>query len=224
MATLFITATPIGNLGDISERALQILRTVDLILCEDTRNTQKLLNHFSIKTKTLSFHQHSKLNKVNYIIGLLQSGKDLALVSDAGTPGISDPGNKLISQIIEKLGDSVKIIPIPGASAITASASIAGIPMDRFVFLGFPPAKNKRKKFFQEAADSKYPVILFESPHRILKTLNDLSIINNQLSLIVCRELTKKFETTYRGTPQQVAKSIENDKVKGEFVIVVNSK
>jgi 16S rRNA (cytidine1402-2'-O)-methyltransferase len=144
------------------------------------------------------------------------------LVSDAGTPGIADPGNKLVEEIVEKLGHKVEIIPIPGPSAVTSIASICGFPMDRFLFLGYPPAKRKRNKFFEEVIASKHPVILYESPHRILKTLTELSLINNNLSIVVSRELTKKFETTYRGTPQQVIQQLESDTIKGEFVVVVN--
>jgi len=228
MSNLYIVGTPIGNLKDISIRALEILKGVDLILCEDTRVTQKLLNHFEIKTKTLSYHQHSKLKKVKHILGLLKQGQNIALVSDAGTPGIADPGNKLVEEAIESLGDQIKIIPIPGASALTLAASISGFQMDRFLFLGFPPQKRKRKKFFEEVVSSKYPVILYESPYRILKTLNEISVINNKLPVVVSRELTKKFETIYRGAVEQVIEEIQKDKVgekiKGEFVIIINLK
>ncbi len=228
MPNLYIIGTPIGNLKDISIRALETFKGVDLILCEDTRVTQKLLNHFEIKTKTLSYHQHSKLKKIEYILNLLEQDKNLALVSDAGTPGISDPGNELIEEVVKLLGDQVKIIPIPGPSALIASASISGFQMNKFLFLGFPPQKRKRKKFFQEVVDSKYPVVLYESPHRILKTLDEISVINNKLSVVVCRELTKKFETTYRGTIKQVIEKMKNpqpgEKIKGEFVIIVNLK
>jgi 16S rRNA (cytidine1402-2'-O)-methyltransferase len=227
MSNLYIVGTPIGNLKDISIRALEILKSVDLILCEDTRVTQKLLNHFEIKTKTLSYHQHSKLKKVEYILDLLKKEQNLALVSDAGTPGISDPGNKLIEGIVNLLNDQVKIIPIPGSSALTSAISISGFQTDRFSFLGFPPQKRKRTKFFQEVIDSKYPVIFYESPYRILKTLNEISILDDKLSIVVCRELTKKFETIYRGTIKEVINKIENpevgEKIKGEFVIIINS-
>jgi len=226
MSNLYIVGTPIGNLKDISIRSLEVLKGVDLILCEDTRVTQKLLNHFEIKTKTLSYHQHSKIKKIEYILNLLEQDKNLALVSDAGTPGISDPGNELIEEVVKLLGDQVKIIPIPGPSALITSASISGFQMNKFSFLGFPPQKRKRKKFFQEVLNSKYPVILYESPYRILKTLDEISAIKNKLSIVVCRELTKKFETIYRGTIEQVIKEIEKDKVgdrvKGEFVIIIN--
>lgn len=221
MSILYIIGTSIGNLEDITRRALRILSEVDLILCEDTRVTKKLLNYYQIKTPTLSYHQHSRLQKVDYIINLLKEGKNLALVSDAGTPGISDPGNLLINEAIKQLGDKVKIIPIPGPSAVTTAASIFGFSMDKFLFLGFPPTKRKRKKFFEEAIKSKYPIILYESPYRIIKTLNELRIINKELRIVVCRELTKKFETVYRGIIEKVIEELKNDTIKGEFVIII---
>ncbi len=226
MRTLYIVSTPIGNLEDISIRALRILKEVDLILCEDTRVTKKLLDRYQIKKPTLSYHQHTKLTKVNYILELLKEGKNLALVSDSGTPGVSDPGEKLINLVANQFRN-VKIIPIPGPSAVTAAASISGFPMDKFLFLGFPPTKRKRKKFFTEVAKSKYPVIFYESPYRILKTLNELKqtlTTNYKLpitQIVVCRELTKKFETIYRGKIEEVIKAIERDKIKGEFVVIV---
>lgn len=222
MSTLYIVATPIGNLEDVSKRALRILNEVDLILCEDTRITRKLLNYFNIKKPTLSYHQHSRLKKIDQILDFLRGGKNLALVSDAGTPGISDPGNGLIEVVLGELGDRVKIVPIPGPSALIAGASISGFPMDKFLFLGFPPQKRKRKNFFEEILKSKYPVIFFESPHRILKTLEDLSEIKSDLNFVVCRELTKIFETVYRGNIVEVIEKIKKDKVKGEFVVIVN--
>jgi len=222
MSTLSIVASPIGNLEDISKRALRILSEVDLILCEDTRVTKKLLDFYRIKTPTLSYHQHSKLKKTEEIIRLLDQGKDLALVSDAGTPGISDPGNKLIAKLGEVRTQSISIVPIPGASAVTAVASITGFPMDKFIFLGFPPAKKKRRKFFKEVIEPKHPVIFYESPHRILKTLTELK--DKGLQIVVGRELTKKFETIYRGTAEEVLRQIKREEVKGEFVIVAKRK
>ena len=222
MSTLYIVATPIGNLEDISKRGLRILSEVDLILCEDTRVTKKLLDFYRIKTPTLSYHQHSKLKKTEEIIRLLDQGKDLALVSDAGTPGISDPGNKLIAKLGEVRTQSISIVPIPGASAVTAVASITGFPMDKFIFLGFPPAKKKRRKFFKEVIEPKHPVIFYESPHRILKTLTELK--DKGLQIVVGRELTKKFETIYRGTAEEVLRQIKREEVKGEFVIVAKRK
>jgi 16S rRNA (cytidine1402-2'-O)-methyltransferase len=219
MPKFFVVSTPIGNLDDISARALETLKRVDFILCEDTRRTQKLLNRYNITTKTISYHQHSKLAKINYILQLSKNN-NLALVCDAGTPGISDPGNKLIEKIIET-GEDIEIIPIPGASALTALASVSGLPMDRFLFLGFIPQKKKRKKFFEKILKSEYPVIIYESCHRILKTLNQLKELSPDLEIVVGRELTKKFETIYRGKIDKVIEKIEKDKVKGEFVIIV---
>lgn len=224
MSTLYIVATPIGNLEDCSKRALRILSEVDLILCEDTRVTKKLLDHYQIKTPTLSYHQHSKLKKVDYILDLLKQNKNLALVSDAGTPGISDPGNKLISAIIASPGLVVRIVPLPGPSAVTAAASISGFPLDKFIFMGFPPTKKKRKKFFEEIVKTKYPIIFYESPYRIIKTLKELSSFIENREIVVCRELTKKFETIYRGKIGEVVKKVEKDKIKGEFVVVVEGK
>ena len=213
---LYIVATPIGNLKDISLRALEVLKEADLILCEDTRVTKKLLDRYDIKTPTLSYHQHSKLQRVQEIKALLQEGKNLALVSDAGTPGVSDPGNQLIGELSE-----VEIHPIPGPSALVAVASIAGFSMDKFVFMGFPPKKRKRSKFFKEVVQSEYPVIFYESPHRILKSLEELCALEPTLQVVVARELTKKFETIYRGTIDEVLKELQNSATKGEFVIVV---
>jgi len=224
MSTLYIVGTPIGNREDLMFRALRVLSEVDLILCEDTRVTKKLLDYYEIKAPTLSYHHHSKLQKIDYIINLLKQGKNLALVSDAGTPGISDPGNKLINKITETGSLQVKIIPIPGPSAVTAAASISGFPMEKFLFLGFPPTKRKRKKFFEKIIDSKYPVIFYESPYRIIKTLKELSsFFIGERRVVVCRELTKKFETVYRGKIEEVIGEIEKGKVKGEFVVVVNA-
>jgi len=230
MSTLYIVATPIGNLEDITLRAIRILKEVDLILCEDTRVTKKLLDHHSIATVTESYHQHSDSKKTDQIITLLQEGKSLALVTDAGTPGISDPGNKLIADIFartEKLNtsrsESISIVPIPGPSALTAAASLAGISMDKFVFMGFPPVKNKRKKYFKEVIESRYPVIFYESSHRILKTLKELEELDGNMDIVVCRELTKQFETVYRGTVDEVAGMVQKDTTKGEFVVIVKN-
>ena len=223
MATLYVIGSPIGNLEDVSKRALRILSEVDLILCEDTRVTKKLLERYNIKTPTLSYHQHSKLQKIDYILSLLKQGKNLALVSDAGTPGISDPGNKLVN-LITRPGRIVRIMSIPGPSAVTAAACVSGFPMDRFLFLGFPPTKRKRKKFFVEIVNSKYPVIFYESPYRIIKTLKELSSLVGNREIVVCRELTKKFETIYRGKIEEVIREIEKDKIKGEFVVIVEGK
>ena len=228
MPILYIVSTPIGNLEDLSFRALRVLSEVDLILAEDTRVTKKLIDHYQIKTPVLSYHQHSKIKKLNYIVNLLKEDKNLAMVSDAGTPGISDPGGELVEKAVESLGNLVKIVPIPGSSALTAAASVSGFKMDKFLFLGFPPVKKKRKKFFEEVINSKYPVIFYESPYRIVKTLEELRIRNKELRIVVGRELTKKFETVYRGAIERVIEEIKNPpaqvggKVKGEFVVIVS--
>lgn len=223
MGTLYIIATPIGNLKDISFRAIEALKGADLILCEDTRTTIKLLNHYEIKKPLISYHQHSKELKVEQIINFLIEGKNLALVSDAGTPGISDPGNKLIEQILKRDG-LTKIIPIPGVSALTAIASVSGFPTDKFLFLGFPPQKNKREKFFNEAITSRYSVIFYESPHRIIKALESLEKLSPKANIVVARELTKKFETIYRGNISKVKETIKKEGPRGEFTVIIKGK
>src|SRR3989338_3753414 len=237
---LYIVATPIGNLSDITLRALETLKSVDFILCEDTRHTQKLLNHFEIKTRTISYHQHSDERKVREIKELLSGGKSLALVTDAGTPGISDPGNNLVASVIARswrdkaiqndhddglprsfrVARNDSVLPIPGVSALTAALSVSGFPTDKFLFLGFPPPKG-RAKFFQEVSESKHPVAFYESSHRIKKCLNELAgVLNKNQQICVCRELTKQFESIYRGTIEEILamKILE----KGEFVVVIN--
>jgi len=214
---LYIVATPIGNLKDITLRAIDVLNNVDLILCEDTRITKRLLDHYNIKTPTLSYHQHSRLKKTEYILQLLKEGKNLALVSDAGTPGISDPGGKLIQAVL----DQTEIIAIPGPSALIAAASISGFPMDKFIFLGFLPKKKKRKKYFEEILKSKYPVIFYESPYRVLKTLREIKELDDTLAVVICRELTKKFETIYRGKIKEVIENLEKEKIRGEFIVII---
>lgn len=223
MGILYVVATPIGNLKDISFRAIEALKEVDLILCEDTRITIKLLNRYEIKKPLISYHQHSKELKVEQIIIFLAGGKKLALVSDAGTPGISDPGNKLIEQILN-FEPSTAIVPIPGVSALTALASVSGFPTDKFLFLGFPPQKNKRARFFSEVVNSKYPVIFYESPHRIIKALGELGILSKDLEVAIGRELTKKFETIYRGPINKVRMDLEKEGPIGEFVVIVRKR
>ncbi len=216
---LYMVATPIGNLGDISVRALATLKEVDLILCEDTRVTKKLLNHFEINTPTKSYHQHSNVKKYKEILNLLENDQSIALVTDAGTPGISDPGNELVAYLTENLED-LKVIPVPGASAMVSALSISGFPTDKFIFLGFPPHKNKRKKYFEELAKEKRTVVFYESSHRIKKALADLqSVLSKDRKVMIARELTKKFETIYRGTIEELLEM--NISEKGEFVVVV---
>jgi len=225
MSVLCIVATPIGNLQDITFRAIETLRGVDLILCEDTRQTRKLLSHYNIQIPTLSYHQHSKLTKINLILDKLSQGQDLALVSDAGTPGISDPGNYLIKKVIERLGQEVKIIPIPGPSALTVLASVSGLPVDDFLFFGFLPHKKGRQKLIKEIIESKRTVILYESVYRIEKLIKELEVAGlGKRQLVLGRELTKQFETIYRGTTEEVLEQLQKDKIKGEFTVVVAGK
>ncbi|MCX6766637.1 MAG: 16S rRNA (cytidine(1402)-2'-O)-methyltransferase [Candidatus Moranbacteria bacterium] len=218
---LYIIATPIGNLEDITLRALRVLKEVDLILCEDTRVTKKLLDRYEIKKPLLSYHHHSKLSRVEKIAEHLENGKNLALVSDAGTPGVSDPGNELIAQLLNQ--GEVEIVPIPGASAVSTLASVAGINMSRFTFLGFPPHKKGRETYFREVAEAKYPIVYFESPHRFLKNLELLEKFKSDAKLIVGRELTKMFEEILRGEVGEIRKKWEKKaekEKKGEFVII----
>jgi 16S rRNA (cytidine1402-2'-O)-methyltransferase len=224
MGILYIVATPIGNLKDLTFRALEVLAEADLIVCEDTRQTLKLLNHYDIRKPLVSYFQHSKLAKIENIIDEIRQGKRIALVTDAGTPGISDPGGILVKEVIESLGEEVKIIPLPGPNAAISALSISGLPADKFVFMGFPPHKKGREKYFREVAEAKYTVVFYESTHRILKTLGQLKeILPAERKLAVCRELTKQFESIYRGGAEEILKILSSDKnnQKGEFVIVV---
>jgi len=202
-------------------RALETFKSVDFILCEDTRNSKNMLDRYEIKKPLISYHQHSDQKKVKEIIAFLEGGKNLALVTDAGTPGISDPGNLLIKELRAKIAD-LKIIPIPGASAIITALSVSGFPTDKFVFLGFPPNKNKRQKFFQEAAQFPYTICFYESSHRIEKCVKE--IIENfsaDRKILIARELTKQFETFYIGTVGDLLGM--KIPAKGEFVVVISN-
>lgn len=217
---LYVVATPIGNLDDITLRALAILKEADLIACENTKITSKLLSHYNIKKKLVSYHQHSKIKQINYIKNQLEEGKNVALVTDAGTPGISDPGNKLVEEILK---ENITVIPIPGPSALVAIASIAGINMQNFVFLGFPPHKKGREKFFKQAVSFSMPVIYYESPYRVIKNLELLASLGSGKKIILGRELTKLFEEIIRGNIEEVLEHLKSDKNKtrGEFVLIV---
>ncbi len=221
MATLFVVATPIGNLKDLSERAKATLASVHTVVCEDTRVTKKLMEAFGIKTPVLSYHQHSGSPKVQQVLDLLAQGHDLALVTDAGTPAISDPGGQLVEAVIERLGNAVRIVPIPGPSAVITALSVAGVSADRFIFLGFPPHKKGRQTFFDELGNYKITVVFYESTHRILKALEEIESRYPDRSLVVCRELTKLHETIYRGTAKEVTEQLKSTSIKGEFVIVL---
>lgn len=224
---LYIVATPIGNLEDLTFRALRTLKEADLIVCEDTRTTKKLLSHYKVTTPTMSFYQSLRrggvmkpVPKLEKIIQKLRDGKNIALVTDAGTPGISDPGNQLVGKAVE---NGLVVIPIPGASAVTALASVSGIDLSGFAFLGFPPHKKGRETFFKEISTFKYPVIYFESPHRLLKNLELLGSLAPDKKVILGRELTKMFEEIVRGSVNEVNDYFKDNKskVKGEIVIIV---
>jgi len=226
MSNFYIVATPIGNLEDITLRALKVLKEADLILCEDTRVTKRLLDRHNIKTPTASYHAHSKTSKKDFILDLLEERKNLILVSDAGTPAISDPGVLIISQIIEKFKDEVKIIPIPGPSALISALSASGLPASEFLFLGFLPHKKGRETLFNEIALSKRTTVFYESPHRLMKTLESLNkYIKPDRKVVIARELTKIYEEFVRGNSKEVLEYFNknNDKVRGEFVVIVSS-
>ncbi|MEK7167843.1 MAG: 16S rRNA (cytidine(1402)-2'-O)-methyltransferase [Patescibacteria group bacterium] len=217
MSKLYIVGTPIGNLKDITLRALEILKSADLIACEDTRVSKKLLDHYEIKTKLVSYHQHSNEKKVSFLLQELASGKEIALITDAGTPGISDPGNLLVKEI----GEKHEVIAIPGPSALTAALSISGLPTDKFFFLGFLPHKKGRETLFKRIEESEETVVFYESTHRIMKTLERIK--EWKRNIVVCRELTKKFETVYRGKPKDILEKISKEN-RGEFVVIIPKK
>ncbi len=246
MSTFYVVATPIGNMDDITLRAIKVLSSVDVVLCEDTRVTKKLFARHNIATggdagpRVLSYHAHSKISRINDIIALLHEGKNIALVSDAGTPGISDPGAELVSILRHDMADDLKIESVPGASALTSALSIAGVPCADFVFLGFLPHKKGRETLFKEIASSERTCIFYESPHRIMKTLESLVVFlssdigdahgtidgkpDNMKKVTVCRELTKVFEEVVSGSPEEVLAYFtkHTDKVRGEFVVIVS--
>ena len=225
---LYIVATPIGNLGDITLRALETLKNVDVVLSEDTRVTGNLLRHFEIQKPLISFHEHTEGDKALKLVERMLAGESMALVTDAGTPGISDPGNVLVARAIEA---GLRVVPIPGASALGAFISVARIDMREFMFLGFPPHKKGRETFFRGVAESTLPVIYYESPHRVIKNLEllmelaptSLTEPRQDKKLVLGRELTKVFEEVVRGSVDEVKTYLEGKtgKMKGEFTIIV---
>lgn len=209
MANLYIVATPIGNLRDITLRALEVLKSVDVILAEDTRVTRKLLSHYGIRKQILRYLPTKSYSRFN----------EIALITDAGTPGISDPGLKLVRDLYEK---GFNIVPIPGASALSAITSVSDIDLREFSFLGFPPHKKGRKTLFKRVAGSKVPVILFESPHRILRTLKELFDEMGERYVNIGRELTKIHEEVFRGKLSDSLNYFKGEKERGEFVVVID--
>ena len=221
MSKLFIVPTPIGNLGDITFRAVETLKTVDLILAEDTRTSSKLLKHYEVDSKLESYHMHNEHQRLKAIISKIIGGKTIALISDAGTPSISDPGFLLIRDCIKH---NIQVECLPGATALITALVISGIPSDKFLFEGFLPTKKGRTKRLKELVDEKKTIVFYESPYRILKTLKDFSdYFGTENNISISRELTKIYEETFRGTVKESIIHFEKNKPKGEFVLVLSN-
>ncbi len=220
--TLFVIATPIGNLEDMTLRAIDVLKKVPLIACEDTRQTRKLLNRYDIRTKCTSYHRFNELTKSGYILTLIENGEDVALVSDAGTPGISDPGHLLVKLVSERGGT---IVPIPGPSALTSALSVSAIPLEAFSFHGFvPKKKSERMRFLKHLSLREETLVFFESPHRIISSLSDMTAAFGLRKAVLCRELTKIHEEVLRGTLDDILESLKNRlpvSLKGEFTVII---
>ena len=217
--TLYVVATPIGNLEDITLRALRVLKEVGLVACEDTRRTRTLLTHFGIHVPVTSYFEHNKLAKGPAILRTLREGRSVALVTDAGTPGISDPGFLLVR---EARTAGIAVVPVPGPSAVVTALSAAGIPADRFVFDGFLPAKpGKRIHRLEALRDLEMTIVCYESPHRILPTLEAVGQVFGQVEIVVARELTKQFEEIVRGSPEALREGFAAGPVRGEFTLVI---
>ncbi len=218
--TLFVVGTPIGNLADITLRALETLKSVNFVLAEDTRVTKKLLMKYEITVSVYSAHEHTEAKKLESFLARIEAGENAAVVTDAGTPGLSDPGNVLVSLALVR---DITVIPIPGVSAVAALVSVAGIDMREFMFLGFPPHKKGRETYFKRVAASEMPIMYYESPHRLMKNLELLQSLAPEKRIIIGRELTKVFEEIVRGSVAEgIAYFTEHpDKVKGEFSVIV---
>ena len=225
MGTLYIVATPIGNLQDITLRAIETLKSVDAVFCEDTRVTAKLMARLEIQPRLFAYHQHSDDRTVDGIADSLAQGMSVALVSDAGTPGINDPGGRLIEQLLQRLPE-LRVVPIPGPNAAVAALSVSGFPADRYQYWGFVPHKKGRQTFFRELAECTDTVVFYESKHRIAKALDAMEAAfetaqTPERPMVLARELTKQFETLYRGTVTQVRTALASGESLGEFVVVV---
>lgn len=217
MGILYVVGTPIGNLGDITYRAVEILKNVDFVACEDTRHSKILLSHYSINKPLISYHQHSKLSKIDLIVNRLKEGQSAAQISDAGTPGISDPGGVLVAAAAEA---GIKVVPIPGPTALTALVSVLGLNADEFIFLGFLPKKKGRQTLLKSLQGSNRPIIFYESPMRFEKTMYELeNYFGKDAKVVIGRELTKMFEEIIRGTLGEITERLPEINKKGEFVI-----
>ena len=224
---LYLVATPIGNLGDITLRALDTLRSVDYVAAEDTRKTGRLLTHFEIRKPLIAFHEHNEDRAGARILDLLRAGQSVALVTDAGTPGISDPGFTLVRRVLEAqaAGDDVAVTMIPGAAALTMAVVLSGLPSHSFTFRGFPPRKSgARQRFLAVDVDSPHTLVFYESPFRIAAFLEDALAVYGDRPAAVARELTKLYETIARGTLAELAAQFATGKQKGEFVVVIGGK
>ena len=216
--TLYLVSTPIGNLEDISLRALRILKEADIVAAEDTRRTGLLLKHFNIKSSLESYHNYNKEKKTPFLLELLSGGRTIAVVSDAGTPGISDPAYYLVKRAVQA---GITVSPVPGATAAVASVIVSGLPTDRFVFEGFLPSKKGRKTRLEQLKTENRTLILYEAPHRLVRTLNDLLNTFGNRQISVCREMTKKFEEIIRGSLTEIIEIFTRRKVRGEIVLVI---
>ena len=218
--TLYLVATPIGNLSDITHRALQVLRDVDLIACEDTRHTHKLLGHYGITTKTISYHEHNEQQRAEQLIDQLKQGSSIAVVSDAGTPAVSDPGFRLVRAAIE---NEVTVVPVPGPSALISALVAAGLPTDEFFFAGFLPARtNARRARLSELQSVPGTLIFYEAPHRLAATLKDAYEILGERDAVVARELTKMHEEIRRGRLSELSEHYEREDPRGEIVVLID--
>jgi 16S rRNA (cytidine1402-2'-O)-methyltransferase len=219
---LYLVSTPIGNLEDITLRALKVLRDVDLLAAEDTRHTGILLKHYHLNKSIISYHDFNKDRKAPFLIEQLKAHRSVAVISDAGTPGISDPGYHLVQLAIK---ENIKVVPIPGASAFLSALVVSGLPTDKFVFEGFlSPKPGKRRKRLKELQEERRTVIFYESPHRFVQMLDDVTEILGQRKMVIARELTKKFEEIIRGTPEEIKRIIEKRSIKGELVILIRGR
>jgi len=215
---LYLVATPIGHLGDITYRAVDILKRVDLIAAEDTRKTGILLRHYGIQRPTISYHSYNLKTQTTRLVEKLKQGQSVALVSDAGTPGISDPGYHLVKACTQ---EQIRVIPVPGATALISALIVSGLPTQRFAFEGFLPSKKGRKTRFQKLAEEERTIVLYESPHRLLKTLTEILQYWGDRQCVMAREITKKFEEIYRGPVSELLEQLQKKTVKGEIVLIV---
>lgn len=218
--TLYVVATPIGNLEDITLRALRVLKSVDLIAAEDTRHTRKLLTHHGISRPLVSYHDHNKVRQAPHLLAHLQQGRSVALVTDAGTPGISDPAYYLLQTL---LPHAIPVVPIPGPTAVIAALSVAGLPTDRFVFEGFLPTKSgRRQQRLELLRDEVRTIVLYESPHRLVRLLQEIvTHMGPERRVVVARELTKRFEEILRGTAAEILDTLQNRTVRGECTVLI---